>query len=149
MIGMLFHRIGGVLTRYLVAFCVITTGMCVAEGVLGIWLLPDSRLPFSAYLVPPAFGLMTVLTGLVTESRKELSVREMLFRIGLQWLLIEGMVFGVNFAVGNRFTPMMAGIVAGEITCIFVFVYFVMWLNERRIAREFNRKLASLQALNE
>ena len=145
---MFFHANSGFLTRYLIAFCAITTGLCIAEGVLGIWLLPDSRLPFSAYLVPPAFGLMTVLTGLVTESRKELSVRQMLFRIGLQWLLIEGMVFGGNFAVGNRFTPMMAGIVAGEITCIFVFVYLVMWLNERRVAREFNRKLASLQALN-
>ena len=145
---MFFHANSGFLTRYLIAFCAITTGLCIAEGVLGIWLLPDSRLPFSAYLVPPAFGLMTVLTGLVTESRKELSVRQMLFRIGLQWLLIEGMVFGVNFAVGNRFTPMMAGIVAGEITCIFVFAYLVMWLNERRVAREFNRKLASLQALN-
>ena len=145
---MFFHTNSGFLTRYLIAFCAITTGLCIAEGVLGIWLLPDSRLPFSAYLVPPAFGLMTVLTGLVTESRKELSVRQMLFRIGLQWLLIEGMVFGVNFAVGNRFTPMLAGIVAGEITCIFVFVYLVMWLNERRVAREFNRKLASLQALN-
>ena len=40
----------------------------------------------------------------------------------------------------------MAGIVAAEVTVIFLFVYFVIWLNERRIAKAFNRELAELQA---
>ena len=137
---------GGLLSRYLIAFCVITTGLCLAEGILGSLLMPDSRLPFSAYLVPPGFGLLTVLTGIVVESRRVLSVWEMALRLVLQWLLILGLVFGVNLVLGYRFTPMMAGIVAAEVTMIFFFVYFVMWLNERRIASAFNRKLAALQA---
>ena len=41
---------------------------------------------------------------------------------------------------------MLAGIVAVEVTVIFLFVYLVMWLNERRIANAFNRQLAVLQA---
>ncbi len=137
---------GGLLSRYLIAFCVITTGLCIAEGILGIWLLPGSRLPYSAYFVPPGFGLLTVLTGIVVESHRVLSAWEIAFRLVLQWLLIMGIVFGVNLVVGYRFTPLMAGIVAAEVTVIFVFVYLVMWLNERRIAHAFNRKLASLQA---
>lgn len=137
---------GGFLTRYLIAFCVITTGLCVAEGLLGCWLLPDSRMTFSAYLVPPAFGLITSLTGLVLESRRELSPRQMLIRLFIQWLLIEGIVFGFNLTIGNRFTPISAIIVAVEIAVIFVFVHFVIWLNELRISREFNRKLAALQS---
>ena len=136
---------GGLLSRYLIAFCVITTGLCLAEGILGSLLMPDSRLPFSAYLVPPGFGLLTVLTGIVVESRRVLSVWEMALRLVLQWLLILGLVFGVNLVLGYRFTPMMAGIVAAEVTMIFFFVYFVMWLNERRIANAFNRELAALQ----
>ena len=134
------------LSRYLIAFCVITTGLCLAEGILGSWLLPDGRLPYSAYLVPPGFGLLTVLTGIVVESRRVLSVWEMALRLVLQWLLIMGIVFGVNLFAGYRLTPMLAGIVAVEVTVIFLFVYLVMWLNERRIANAFNRQLAVLQA---
>ena len=137
---------GGLLSRYLIAFCVITTGLCLAEGILGSLLMPDSRLPFSAYLVPPGFGLLTVLTGIVVESRRVLSVWEMALRLVLQWLLIMGIVFGVNLFAGYRLTPMLAGIVAVEVTVIFLFVYLVMWLNERRIANAFNRQLAVLQA---
>ena len=137
---------GGLLSRYLIAFCVITTGLCLAEGILGSLLMPDSRLPFSAYFVPPGFGLLTVLTGIVVESRRVLSVWEMALRLVLQWLLIMGIVFGVNLFAGYRLTPMLAGIVAVEVTVIFLFVYLVMWLNERRIANAFNRQLAVLQA---
>ena len=143
------HKNGGLLSRYLIAFCVITTALCLAEGILGSWLLPGSQLSYSAYFVPPGFGLLTVLTGIVVESRRVLSVWETVFRLVLQWLLIMGIVFGVNLVAGYRFTPLMAGIVAGEVTVIFAFVYFVMWINERRIASAFNRKLAALQARRE
>ena len=137
---------GGLLSRFLIAFCVITTGLCLAEGILGSWLLSGSRLSYSAYFVPPGFGLLTVLTGIVVESRRVLSVWEMALRLVLQWLLIMGIVFGVNLFAGYRLTPMLAGIVAVEVTVIFLFVYLVMWLNERRIANAFNRQLAVLQA---
>ncbi len=143
---MFTEKSGGVLSRYLIGFCVITTGLCLAEGILGSWLLPGSRLPYSAYLVPPGFGLLTVLTGIVVESHRVLSVWEIAFRLVLQWLLIMGIVFGVNLVAGYRLTPLLAGIVTAEVTVIFFFVYFVMWLNERRIAKAFNRKLAALQA---
>ena len=136
----------GLLSRYLIAFCVITTALCLAEGILGSWLLPGSQLSYSAYFVPPGFGLLTVLTGIVVESRRVLSVWEMALRLVLQWLLIMGIVFGVNLFAGYRLTPMLAGIVAVEVTVIFLFVYLVMWLNERRIANAFNRQLAVLQA---
>lgn len=136
---------GNIFTRYLIAFCVITTALCVMEGILGALLLPDMSLQFKHYLVPPAFGLLTSLTGLVMESRKELSVRQMLARMAIQLLLIEGIVFGVNIAIGNRFSPLMALVVAFENAVIFVFVYFVMWLNEHRIANAFNSRLSAWQ----
>lgn len=146
MARMFHNNNGGFLSRYLIAFCVITTGLCIAEGILGSLLLPDGRLPYSAYFVPPVFGALTSLTGLVMESRKVLSVRQIAFRLFLQWLLILGLVFGVNLVIGYRYTPLMAGIVTVEVTVIFLFVYLVMWLNERRIANAFNRELAALQS---
>jgi len=145
MIKMFTEKKGGLFSRYLIAFCVITTVLCLAEGILGSLLMPDSRLPFSAFFVPPCFGLLTSLTGIVVESRRVLSTWETVLRLVLQWLLIMGIVFGVNLCLGYIFTPFMAGIVAAEVTVIFVLVYLIMWLNERRIANAFNRELASLQ----
>lgn len=136
------------LARYIVCFCAVTTGICIMEGVLGGAFFPDKLLHFDAYLVPPVFGLLTSLTGLVVESRRDLSVGQMLFRMFLQLVLIECIVFGSNILVGNRYSPQMAVVVALQIAAIFVFVYFVMWFNERRIANEFNKRLVKMQMIN-
>ena len=138
-------RYQGFWSRYVVCFCAVTTGICIAEGLMGEFLFPEITLHFGAYLVPPAFGLLTSLTGLVVESRKELSVKQMLFRMFLQLILIEIMVFGINLLVGSRYTPKLAVAVMLEIAVIFVFVYFIMWRNERRVAGAFNKRLAQWQ----
>lgn len=138
----------GFWSRLIVNTCVITTGITLLEGILGSLFLPQMALSFHAYLVPPIFGVLTALTGLVVESRRSLSVRQMLFRMLFQLLLIECMVFGVNYVAGNVYSLKMSAALALGILAVFVFVYFVMWLNERRIAMEFNRRLAQMQKIH-
>lgn len=135
-------------SRFMINACVITTGIILLEGTLGSFFLPDMQLNFHAYLVPPIFGVLTALTGLVVESRRDLSIRRMLCRMALQLLLIEGMVFGVNHLAGYSYPWPMSLAMALGIFAVFVFVYFVMWLNERRIAKEFNKRLAQMQQLH-
>lgn len=140
---------GSVLARYAVAFCAVTTGLCLLEGLLGCFLFPGRMLDYRAFLAPPAFGLLTSLTGLVMESERVLSLWETLLRLGVQLLLIEGMVFGLNLLTGQPLTPLLAALLAAEVVGVFVFVYFILWLNERRVADAFNRKLATRQAARE
>lgn len=141
----MFMKDRGFFSRFIINVCVITTGITLMEGILGSIFLPDMPLNFRAYLVPPVFGVLTALTGLVVESRRDLSIRQMLCRMALQLLLIEGMVFGVNHLAGYSYPWPMSLALALGIFVIFIFVYFIMWLNERRIANEFNRRLAEMQ----
>lgn len=138
----------GFFSRFVVSVCIITTGITLMEGILGSFFLPDMTLNFRAYLVPPLFGVLTALTGLVVESRRELSIRQMLFRMLIQLILIECMIFGVNHLAGYVYSLKMSLALAFGILAIFGFVYFVMWLNERRIANEFNRRLEQMQKIH-
>ena len=138
----------GFLARLPVSVCVITTGITLLEGVLGSLFLPEQRLPFTAFLVPPVFGLLTALTGLVVESRRELTKRQMLFRMAMQLVLIETMIFGVNHLTGRFYSLKISAAMALGILAVFVFVYLMMWFNESRTASAFNRKLARWQRDN-
>lgn len=136
---------GSPLVRYIVSFCVITTGVGLLEGILGGAFMPEMRFGFEAYYVPPLYGFLTVLTGLVLESRRTLSLGEMLFRMTIQLVLIECIVFGTNHLSGNFYTLAQSLVLAAGIAAVFISVHFIIWLNERRIASLFNKKLAEMQ----
>ena len=136
------------LTKFLVSFCVTTTGICFLELILGSLLMPDMRFGFDAFLMPPLFGLLTTATGLVTESDRALSTAETVVRMAIQLVLIEGIVFGVNLAAGNRYTVRESVFLAAGVAVVYVFVHAVVWLNDRRIAKAFNARLAQFQQEN-
>ena len=98
------------------------------------------------YNSPPIFGFFSVLFGLVTKSKKELSVKQMLFRMALHLLLIEIMVFGLNYLSGLPFEPVVVVVLALSIAVIFAAVYLVMWMNDRRSAVLFNERLKLYQS---
>lgn len=133
------------LTRYLINFCIITTGVTFLEGILGSIYYPEMVFGFTAYFVPPLYGFLTALTGLVTESRKPISAGGMIFRMAVQLILIEAIVLGTNYLAGHRFEPLQTAVLAAGVAAVFAFVYFMVWLNDRRIAAAFNKKLAELQ----
>ena len=137
-----------IFTRYLIGFCVTTTGVCLLELILGSLMLPEQRFGFGAFLMPPLFGFLTTMTALVLESRRELSAAETAVRMVLQLLLIEGIVFGINLWAGNRYSAPEAVLLAVGIAAVYAFAHLVLWLNERRIARAFNERLAEFQREN-
>lgn len=132
-------------TDFLMAFFVITTCITILEGLLGLLFLPDMRFGFEAYLSPPLFGFLTALTSVVTNSKKELGIKAMLFRVLLQLLLIECIVFGTNYLNGTVFNLSLNISLALGVAVVFVIVYFVLWLNDRRIANTINQHLKVFQ----
>lgn len=133
------------LTSILVIFLVITACITIMEGILGSIFLPDIRFGYEAFFSPPLFGLLSTLTELVKKSKKELSVRQVLFRDFLQLLLIEAIVFGLNLLCGNVFTPALAVSLAVGIAVSFLFVYWIIWMNDRKMAHSFNIALKEFQ----
>jgi len=78
-------------------------------------------------------------------SRKELSIRQVIIRRILQLIWIEAIVFGLNLIVGIRFEPYVIVSLSLGVAAVFVTVNLMMWLNDRRIASDFNKRLHSMQ----
>lgn len=133
------------LTELIIVFFIVTACITILEGILGLIFMPDMRFGFDAFLSPPLFGFLSTLTGLVTKSSKELSIKQVLFREFLQLLLIEIIVFGINYLSGTTFEAKLNVALAIAIALVFVVVYLVMWLNDQRSAKLFNEKLKAFQ----
>lgn len=136
------------LSEMIMAFFVSTTLICILEGIFGMIFFPEVKTDYGAFFSPPLFGFCSVILGLVTQSKKEPSVRQVLFRLGLHLLLIEGLVFGLNFASGNIFTPFVSVILALSVALIFVAVHVILWMNDQRSAMQFNECLKRYQQEN-
>lgn len=129
----------------LISFCVCTTCITLLEGIMGILFFPDVTMDYGAFFSPPLFGALSVLFGIVTESSKELSIRQVLIRTAIHLLMIEGMVFGLNYLAGVIFPPVVCITLAIGIAVVFVMVYVITWINESKSAADFNQKLKEYQ----
>lgn len=132
-------------TQFILTFFIVTACITILSGVLGVLFLPDMRFGYEAFLSPPIFGFLSALSGLVTKSKKELSIKEVIFREALQLLLIEVIVFGINYMFGATFIWELNVTLAIAIVVIFVLVYVILWLNDQRIAMLFNERLLEYQ----
>lgn len=131
----------------IMSFFVITACICVLEGVLGVLFLPEATFGCEAFLMPPAFGVLCALTGVVLYSRKELSMRAMVFRMALQLVLIELMVLSANYFWGDweNITISMKVVLIVGIALTYMIVHVVMWMNDCRRADGFNEQLLKFQ----
>ena len=134
-------------TSLLLIFFIVTACVTTAQGIVGMLLWPEARFGFDAFLFPPLFGILSVLSNVVLISKKELSMGQMAFRMFLQLLVIEVMVFSVNILVGSseNYTPAICILLAGAVAGIYGVVHVIMWLNDRRAAKAFNERLRRFQ----
>lgn len=132
----------------MLVFFIVTACVTILEGTLGAIFWPDTRVGFQAFLSPPLFGALSALSGVVVYSRHELTMKQMAVRMCLQLLLIEAMVFLANILFGDfeSFTPQMIVTLAFAIALIYVIVHFVLWINDRNVAKAFNECLRKLQS---
>lgn len=131
----------------IMSFFVITACICIMEGVIGVLFLPEATFGWEAFLMPPAFGVLCALSGVVFYSSKELSMGAMAFRMVLQLVLIELIVLAANFFWGDweNLTVMMKVMLIAVIALIYIIVHVVMWMNDRRHAIGFNEQLLKFQ----
>lgn len=134
-------------TSLLLVFFIVTACVTTVQGIVGTLLWPEARFGFDAFLFPPLFGILSVLSNVVLISKKELSMGQMAFRMFLQLLVIEVMVFSVNILVGSseNYTPAIRILLAGAVAGIYGVVHVIMWLNDRRAAKAFNERLRRFQ----
>lgn len=137
-----------IVSDMIISFCVVTACVTILEGVMGMLFFPDQQLGYEAFFSPPLFGFFSAIFGLVTYSKKELSIKQMVFREIIHLLLIEFLVFGLNIAVGNLYDIRTCIALASSIAIVYVVVCIILWINDQRSATQFNQRLKQFQMQN-
>lgn len=130
----------------MMAFFICTACITILEGVLGMIFFPQVIFGYEAFFSPPLFGIFSVLFSIVNYSRKELSVRQVLFRRFLHLLMIEALVLGLNYKAGEFTDFKFFYVLAFSVALVFILVYVVMWMGERYSAMRFNEQLKVYQS---
>ena len=91
-------------------------------------------------------GFLSVLFSIVNYSKKELSIRQVLFRRFLHLLLIEGLVLGLNYMTGALSDFLFFFVLAVSVAVVFILVYVFVWIGERASAMRFNEQLKIYQS---
>ncbi len=133
------------LIELMMAFFICTACICILSAVLGTIFFPEDQFGYEAMWSPPFFGAISAVLGLVTKSRKELSVRQVAIRNVLHLVLIECVVFGMNYLAGVVFEMYFSVILAFAIAVVFAAVHLIMYISDSRDAHKFNEQLKQYQ----
>lgn len=134
-----------ILSDIVMAFFVSTTLITIGSGIIGSIFLKEVTFGYSVFLSPPLIGLLSSFLSIISYSKKELSTAQIMVRRVIHLLIIEIMVFGLNYFAGMVFDLWFAVILAAFIMLIFISVYAIIWLNDKRIAKAFNEELVIFQ----
>lgn len=137
-----------IISDIITAFFISTTFITIGTGIVGSIYFKDAVIGNEAFFGPPIIGLFTSFISIINYSKKELSMRQAIVRKVIHLFLIEGMILGLNYLSGVKFTPQLYIVIASVIMFIFITVHVLIWLNDKRTAKDFNKELEYFQARN-
>lgn len=129
-----------------ITFFIITACVSVGAGVMGCIFMPNAKLSYDALFTPALYGLATSLPSLVSYSKRELSVRGAIIRQVIEFFLIEAMVLSVNYIGGNLTDLSITVSLFFTVLIIYVTVYVIQFIGERRVANELNDALKKIKS---
>ena len=132
------------------SYFITVTLINIAVFATGILFRPEQRFGYEAFLSPLLLGALTVIPTMIMYSKKELTVRQLLFRKTIQLLLDIVIVIAVIFANEdmNKDTVSAAVGVSVSIIIVFAAVHVIEWFLEKRTANELTAQLAEFQKRN-
>lgn len=128
-------------------FFVIATLINLATFVLGEIFRPEERFGYDAFLSPLIYAAIALVPMLCMYSKKELTVKQHIFRELLQLISIE--VILIFFGLGaESLEPENIALTASfalSVLIIFVLVYVIAWLLDLSTAKKLNSDLKAFQ----
>ena len=96
---------------------------------------------------PLYIAALCILPTVVTYSRKKLTLKQMLVRLAIQLVLIEGVMFVIAFTSDTIDTsrPDVIALIAGAVFVIYVFGVLMMWLSQLHESKKMTEQLHALQ----
>ncbi|MDD2579757.1 MAG: hypothetical protein PHP40_06715, partial [Eubacteriales bacterium] len=116
-----------------------------AMALTGIIFERVTRLGYEAFIFPVIFGVIASLPLLVKYSRRDLSLKQIVIRNVLHFLLLEMIILSTLWLVGILTSLAMTVSLGFSVLLINLTVHLVLWVHDRRTARQFNDALKQLQ----
>ena len=129
----------------MMSFFVSVACICAAMALVGMIFKTDTLFGYEAFLSPLIFGAIASLPLLVKYSKRELSLKQTVIRNVIHFILLEATILVVLYIIGELRSVSVATSLAVSIFMIYITVNLVLWINDKRIAREFNNALKILQ----
>lgn len=119
----------------------------VAILIMGLQIAPDSRFGYDAFAAPLIYGAAGTLPNIVMYSKRELKVKELLFRKIVQFILIEVVVLFVAFYNQNDVVkqPKIIIPVAISIFVVYVITSLIDWIQNSISAKQMTAELVKFQ----
>lgn len=131
--------------KVMMSFFVSVACISAAMALIGMVFEPDTRFGYEAYLSPLIFGALASFPLLVKYSKRELSLKQAAIRNVVHFLLLEVVILSVLYFGGILTSVSMAVSLGISIFMIDLIVNLVLWINDKRTAKEFNGALKRLQ----
>jgi len=132
------------LKKVAVSFFIIVTLINIAMGILGLCFERDMKFGYEAFFVPIIYGLVSIIPMIVTYSKKELTVRQMIFRKIFHFILLEALL--TYFAFLNKVVAVDLLIsFMISVFIIAILVHIILWFLDNRKAKELSFELEEYQ----
>ncbi len=131
----------------MISYFTLVTLITVAIPVLGFYFAPDARFGYDAFAAPLVYAACGILPNVVLYTKKELTVKELLVRKVIQFVLIEVIVFCAAF-YGSDLHTKQPGVICGvgiSIFVIYVVSHILIWVFEYISARHMTEALIKMQ----
>ena len=129
-------------------FFVIAALINLAIFILGEIFRPDDKFGYEAFLAPIIYAAISLVPMLCMYSKKELTIKQHIFRELLQLISIEIILIflGMGSKSLERENLALTSSFALSVFIIYVLVYVIAWLLDLNTARQINTDLKSFQS---
>lgn len=131
--------------KCLMDYFIIVTCITAVIGIIGLIFEPNMQFGYEAYFSPLIFGAISIIPSLISYSKKELSVKQMIFRNILQLVILECLILITGYSFGIMRDKSIIISVALSVIIVFIIVHLISWFIDSKTAAALNENLKSFQ----
>lgn len=133
------------LKKRLMEYFITVACITLAMAILGLMAAPAARFGYEAFFSPLIFGLVSFVPALVTYSRKELTLRQAVYRKIMHFLLLEGLLTAFGHWAGILHSIDDTASFALTVLIVYLAVNLASWQLDKKEAGKMNQTLKALQ----
>lgn len=134
-----------ILKKYINDFLMIQAGITLAIGVISCIRPPQMGINRLMFFMPFLYAFFCILPSAVVYSKKELSVKQMVIRKIIQFVLIELIVFLISYVMGPLHDIFMSVAIIVAVAVVYAIVNCLDYLIAKSDSKAMTEKLHQMK----